>query len=75
MCIATWLRLIGMILTSIRLGEESHGICHTAFFLPEFCSVYSANIRAALSKGQGSLFIQPMKATHKQKDILHQSFS
>ena len=28
--------------------------------------------KSALSKDQGSLFIQPMKATHKHKNLLHQ---
>ena len=34
---------------------------------PAFCSVYSAHLRAALSTGLGSLFVQPMKATHKYR--------
>ena len=43
----------------------------TLSFFPAFSSVYSAYLSSALSKGQGSFFIQPMKATHKQKDLLH----
>ena len=48
-------------------------ISDPAFFHPEFSSVYSAYLIAALSKGQGSFFILPMKATYRQKDLLHHS--
>ena len=41
-------------------------------FFPAFCSVYSIQLRAAQSKGQGSFFIQPMKVIQIQKDLLHQ---
>ena len=41
-------------------------------FLPAFCSVYPAHLWAALSKGQDNFFIEPMKATQIQKDLLHQ---
>ena len=41
-------------------------------FFPAFSSVYSTYLSMALSKGQGSFFIQPMKAMHRQKDLLHQ---
>ena len=41
-------------------------------FFPGFSSVYSAYLSYVLSKGQGSFFIHcPMKATHKQKELLH----
>ena len=56
-CIATWLWLTSMSLTSVCLIEETHGVCLTAFFLLEICSVYSTHLRAGLSKGQGSFFI------------------
>ena len=72
MCIATRLWLTGMSLNSIYLGEESHGVYHTVFFLPEFCSVFPTYISSALSKGLGSFFIWPMKATHRKKNLLHQ---
>ena len=38
-------------------------------FFPAFCSVYSAHLRATLSKDQGSFFIQPMKATLGEQAI------
>ena len=55
------------------LERLHHGVCHTAFFLPEFSSVFSAHLRAALSKAKAVFFIQTMKLTHRQKILLHQA--
>lgn len=44
----------------------------TLSFFPEFSSVYSTYLSSALSKGQSSFFITPMRATHRQKNLLHQ---
>ena len=71
MCIATWLWLTSMSLTNVRLGQEIMVTAMLPFF-PAFCSVYSVHLRAVLSKGQGSFFIQPMKAMQIQKNLLYQ---
>ena len=45
----------------------------TLSFFPAFSSVYSTYLSSALSKGQSNFFIQPMKATHRQNNLLYQT--
>ena len=53
------------------LTWQLHGVSQSSL-LPsiQFCLLH-AYLSSALSKGQDSFFIQPMKATHKQKALLH----
>ena len=53
----------------MSVSGRSFTVSATLHFFPAHSSVYSANLSAALSKG--SLFMQPMKATHSQKNLLH----
>ena len=40
-------------------------------FFQAFSSAFSAYLSAALSKSQVNFFIQPMKTTHRRKNLLH----
>ena len=65
MCIAIWLWLTGISLTS-SLGQENHGICLTLLFFPAFCSVFSIYLSSVLWGQAVSLLINQWKQ-HKYR--------